>query len=132
MNKLKLNPDSIRKKLGILGEPIFLGLFIGIILAALAGESLADVILTGINVGAVMLLIPRMVSILVEGLTTVADASRKFMTSKLKGREFYIGLDSAILIGSPSVIASGLLMVPVDSRIGSFISPIRKSHIAFH
>lgn len=131
LRNLKLDPDTLRKRLGVLGEPIFLGLFIGIILAALAGESLADVILTGINVGAVMLLIPRMVSILMEGLTPVAEAARKFMTAKAKGRSFNIGLDSAILIGSPAVIASGLLMVPVEIGLALLLAPLGNRTLPF-
>lgn len=131
LKNLKLDPDTIRKRLGILGEPIFLGLFIGVILAALAGQSLMDVILTGINVGAVMLLIPRMVGILMEGLTPVADAARKFMQKKAAGREIYIGLDSAVLIGSPAVIASGLLMIPVEIGLALLLSGVGNRTLPF-
>jgi galactitol PTS system EIIC component len=131
LRNLKLDPDTIRKRLGILGEPIFLGLFIGVILAALAGEALTDVILTGINVGAVMLLIPRMVGILMEGLSPVADAARKFMQKNAKGREIYIGLDSAVLIGSPAVIASGLLMIPVEIGLALLLSTVGNRTLPF-
>jgi len=131
LRNLKLDPDTIRKRLGILGEPIFLGLFIGVILAALAGEALTDVILTGINVGAVMLLIPRMVGILMEGLSPVADAARKFMQKNAKGREIYIGLDSAVLIGSPAVIASGLLMIPVEIGLALLLAPLGNRTLPF-
>ena len=124
LKNLKLDPDSLRKKLGVLGEPIFLGLIIGLLLAAFAGESLTDIIMTGINVAAVMLLVPRMVTILVEALSPVADAARKFMAKHSKGRSFNIGLDSAILIGNPSVIASGLLMVPVEIGVALLLSPL--------
>jgi PTS system galactitol-specific IIC component len=131
LRNMKLDPDTLRKRIGVLGEPIFLGLFIGIALAALAGESLADIILTGINVGAVMLLIPRMVSILMEGLTPVAEAARKFMTKHTKGRSFNIGLDSAVLIGSPSVIASGLLMVPIEIGMALLLAPLGNRTLPF-
>jgi len=114
LRNLNLNPDTVRKRLGLLGEPIVLGLIIGVLLAALAGQGLQDILLTGVNIAAVMLLIPRMVAILMEGLTPVADAARDFMTRRAAGREFHIGLDSAVLIGDPAVIASGLLMVPVE------------------
>ena len=87
--KLKLDPDSIRKRIGILGEPIFLGLFIGVILAALARENATSIITTGINVAAVMLLIPRMVGILMEGLTPVADAARK-IHAEIRQRPRYL------------------------------------------
>ncbi|NPV42144.1 MAG: hypothetical protein HPY72_12505 [Anaerolineae bacterium] len=131
LRKLKLDPDSIRKRIGILGEPIFLGLFIGVILAALAREDATSVITTGINVAAVMLLIPRMVGILMEGLTPVADAARKFMQKYAKGREIYIGLDSAVLIGSPAVIASGLLMIPAEIGLALLLSSVGNRTLPF-
>lgn len=131
LRNMKLDPDTMRKRLGILGEPIFLGFFIGAVLAAFAGEALADVILTGINVAAVMLLIPRMVAILVEGLTPVAEAARKFMTKHTNGRSFNIGLDSAVLIGNPAVIASGLLMVPVEIGIALLLAPLGNRTLPF-
>lgn len=124
LKKLKLDPDNIRKKIGILGEPMFLGLFIGLLLAAFAGKDVAGVIMTGINTAAVMVLVPRMVSLLMEGLTPVADAARDFMMNKTKGKKIHIGMDSAILIGSPSVIASGILMVPVEIALALLLAPL--------
>ncbi len=131
LRNMHLDPDTLRKRLGILGEPIFLGFFIGVILAAFAGEALADVILTGVNVAAVMMLIPRMVSILMEGLTPVAEAARKFMAKKTQGRTFNIGLDSAVLIGSPAVIASGLLLVPVEIGMALLLAPLGNRTLPF-
>jgi PTS system galactitol-specific IIC component len=131
LRNMHLDPDTLRKRLGILGEPIFLGFFIGAILAAFAGEALADIILTGVNVAAVMMLIPRMVAILMEGLTPVAEAARKFMAKKTQGRSFNIGLDSAVLIGSPAVIASGLLMVPVEIGMALLLAPLGNRTLPF-
>lgn len=131
LKKMRLDPDTTRKRLGILGEPIFLGLIIGLLLGALSGQTAKDTILIGINVAAVMLLIPRMVSILMEGLTPVADAARKFMTQRAKGREFNIGMDSAILIGNPAVIASGLLMVPIEIGLALLLAPLGNRTLPF-
>jgi PTS system galactitol-specific IIC component len=129
--KMRLNPDTIRKRLGLLGEPIFLGLIIGVLLSAFAGQDVQGILTTGINIAAVMVLIPRMVSLLVEGLSPVADAARKFMTKKFPGREFFIGLDSAVLIGSPAVIASGLLMIPVEIGLALLLAPLGNRTLPF-
>jgi len=113
----KVDPESIQKKLGVFGEPIILGLVIGLVLGALGyynAESAAVMILqTGINLAAVMLLLPRMVQILMEGLIPVSEAAREFMKKRASDREIYIGLDSAILIGHPAAISSSLLLVPI-------------------
>jgi PTS system galactitol-specific IIC component len=101
-----------------------LGLFIGLILGILAfafnvpeGSTTLGVISkilgVGMNLAAVMLLLPRMVAILMEGLIPVSESAREFMQKRASGREIYIGLDSAILIGHPAAISTALVLVPV-------------------
>ena len=131
LRRLNLNPDVTRRRLGLLGEPIFLGLIIGVLLALFAGRSLQEVIVTGVNIAAVMLLIPRMVAVLMEGLTPVASAARVFMTKRAHGRNFYIGLDSAILIGNPTVLAAGLLMVPIEIGLALLLAPLGNRTLPF-
>jgi PTS system galactitol-specific IIC component len=120
LRQLKLDPDTIRKRLGLLGEPIILGLIIGILLALLAGQPAKGVLETGINIAAVMLLIPRMVGILMEGLT-----------SNFPEHRFHIGLDSAVLVGNSTVIASGLLMVPIEIGLALLLSPLGNRTLPF-
>jgi len=131
LKRLQLDPDSIRKRLGVLGEPVVLGLIIGLVLALLAGQAPLDALITAVNIAAVMVLVPRMVAILMEGLTPVADAARSFMTSRFAGRRFHIGLDSAVLIGNPGVIASGLLMVPVEIVLALLLSAVGNRTLPF-
>jgi PTS system galactitol-specific IIC component len=131
LKNMHLDPDTIRKRLGLLGEPMILGFIIGFLLGILGGQSFIDAILTAVNTAAVMLLIPRMVSILVEALTPVAEAANKFMTSRFKDREFYIGLDSAILAGNSTVIASGLLLVPLEILLALALSPLGNRTLPF-
>jgi len=131
LKNMHLDPDTIRKRLGLLGEPMILGFIIGFLLGILGGQSFVDAILTAVNTAAVMLLIPRMVSILVEALTPVAEAASKFMTSRFQDREFYIGLDSAILAGNSTVIASGLLLVPLEILLALALSPLGNRTLPF-
>jgi galactitol PTS system EIIC component len=112
--------ETIQKKFGVLGEPVIQGLVIGIVLGIIGFYNAGDpatiitkVLQTGMNLAAVMLLLPRMVKILMEGLIPVSEAARTFMQKRAGGREFYIGLDSAILIGHPAAISSSLILVPL-------------------
>ena len=120
LNKMEADPETIRKRFGVMGEPVILGLIIGLILGILgfynAGSFqtvLVKVLGLGMNLAAVMLLLPRMVSILMEGLMPVSEAAREFMQKRAGSREIYIGLDSAILIGHPAAISTSLLLVPI-------------------
>lgn len=124
LRDLKADPDTIRKRWGIFGEPVILGLIIGLILGILAFAfnvpedqtalvTISRILGVGMNLAAVMLLLPRMVAILMEGLIPVSEAARDFMQRRASGREIYIGLDSAILIGHPAAISTALVLVPV-------------------
>ena len=120
LRDLDADPETIQKKFGIVGEPVIQGLVIGLVLGILgyynAGDAqtvIIKVLQTGMNLAAVMVLLPRMVQILMEGLIPVSEAARDFMQKRAGGREIYVGLDSAILIGHPSAISSSLILVPI-------------------
>lgn len=117
------DPEGIEKKLGpTFGDPMIMGFFIGIVLGVLAywrdfgGDfwvTAAKIISLGVTLAAVMVLLPRMVRILMEGLIPISESARDFMTKHHSDREVYIGLDSAVLVGHPSAIATGLILVPI-------------------
>jgi PTS system galactitol-specific IIC component len=120
LNKMEADPEAIKKRFGVLGEPVFIGVIIGLAIAALgyAGSGpfatwFPRVLQSAISMGAVMVLMPRMVALLMEGLIPLSEAAREFLQKRAGGREIYLGLDSAIAIGHPASIATSLLMVPV-------------------
>ncbi|MEA3308377.1 MAG: PTS transporter subunit IIC [Chloroflexota bacterium] len=139
LNTLDADPEAIQKHYGVLGEPIVVGVVIGLLLGSLAwlgdisvgnfGVQLQKILGLGINLGAVMLLMPRMVAILMEGLIPISEAAREFMQRRFKGGEFYIGLDSAILIGHPAAIATALLLVPVTILLAIAMSALNLNRV---
>jgi len=120
---LDADPEAIEKAFGpTFGDPMVLGLIIGIVLGLIGYfaefstdllGAVAKVLVLGVQLAAVMVLLPRMVQILMEGLIPISEAAREFMQKRAGGREVYIGLDSAILIGHPSVISASLILVPI-------------------
>jgi PTS system galactitol-specific IIC component len=120
LGNMEADPDAIQDRLGLLGEPIFLGLVIGLVIgiaaysnALFVAENWYTILGAGVAFAAVMHILPMMVGILMEGLTPLSQSIRDYMTSRFEGRDMAIGLDSAILIGHESVIASSLLIVPI-------------------
>jgi PTS system galactitol-specific IIC component len=113
INRLNANPETIRKKFGIFGEPMAMGLIIGIALGILGGLDAASILKLGIAMAAVMYLMPKMVAVLMEGLIPISEAAREFMAKHFGDRQIFIGLDAAVSLGEPSVIAVGLLLVPI-------------------
>lgn len=113
INKLNADPDSIQKKFGIFGEPMMMGIILGLILGTLAGYEVSEIFNVGMSMGAVMFLMPRMVKILMEGLVPISEAVRDFLQEKYEGRDLYIGLDAALATGHPSVLSTALILVPI-------------------
>ena len=114
VRNIDLNLRNLPKGMSFLAEPSILGFVIGFILALIAQYSWDQCFVVGMTLASAMLLLPRMISILVEGLSAVVAATRKFVTSKLPGRELRIGMDFALLVGDPDMISLGLVMVPIS------------------
>lgn len=107
------DPDTIQKRFGIFGESIFIGLILGAGIGALAGYNIGEIIEIGMAMAAVMVLMPRMVKILMEGLMPVSESAREWLNKRFGDREIYIGLDAAVALGHPAVISTALILVPV-------------------
>ncbi|MCP3027975.1 galactitol-specific PTS transporter subunit IIC [Halobacillus sp. A5] len=107
------DPDTIQKRFGVFGESIFIGLFLGAAIGILAGYGAGEVIEIGMAMAAVMVLMPRMVKILMEGLMPVSESAREWLSKRFGEREIYIGLDAAVALGHPAVISTALILVPV-------------------
>lgn len=110
---LDADPETIRKKFGVFGEPAFMGFVIGFIISLLARNPISESLYVGIAMAAVMILLPRMVSVLVEGLTPLSEVIRDRIQKWLPGREIRIGMDTAITIGHPATLAASILLVPI-------------------
>lgn len=112
-HKLEANPEAIQKRLGIFGDAMVIGVLIGGLIGILAGYSITDILQLAIQTGAVMLLMPKMVQLLMEGLTPVSEAAGKMVKKRFPGRSLYIGMDSALAVGHPAVLSASLILIPI-------------------
>lgn len=112
LNKLKADPESIQKKFGVLGEPLMIGTILGAVFGILGGNDVAGVMTVAMYTAATMVLTPKMMQVLMEGLIPFADAVKDLLNKKFSGNKFHIGIDAALTIANPSCIAVGILMVP--------------------
>ena len=127
--KLDATPEAIQKRFGLFGETLMMGLVLGLLIGLLGygfddpAEDSTAILTLAISLAAAMFLLPRMVSILMEGLMPISEAARDFVQKRFPGRSFYIGLDSAIAVGQPSVIATSLLLVPITLLVAVVLAP---------
>lgn len=120
-DKLNIDAEGMKKKFGLLGEPLFLGLLIGMAIGALRCEflaavksSLPSILKLGVTLGAVMELIPRITGLFIEGLKPISEATRSMVERKFSGlKGLSIGMSPALVIGHPTTLVVSILLIPV-------------------
>ena len=120
-DKLNIDAEGMKKRFGLLGEPLFLGLLIGMAIGALRCESLVavksslpSILKLGVTLGAVMELIPRITGLFIEGLKPISEATRSMVERKFSGlKGLSIGMSPALVIGHPTTLVVSILLIPV-------------------
>ena len=120
MSRLEIDAEGLKRKFGILGEPLFLGVIVGVGIGCLTCTSWAGIVDNipyilglGIKMGAVMELIPRVTVLFIEGLRPISDATRSLIARKFKGADgLNIGMSPALVIGHPTTLVVSLLLIP--------------------
>lgn len=121
MNKIEIDAEGLKKKFGLLGEPLFLGVVVGIAIGCLTCKTWGDIVDKipyilglGIKMGAVMELIPRVTVLFIEGLRPISEATRSLIARKFKGADgLNIGMTPALVIGHPTTLVVSILLIPV-------------------
>ena len=120
-DKLNIDAEGMKKKFGLFGEPLFLGVIIGVIIGCLSCASWSELVEKipyilglGIKIGAVMELIPRITSLFIEGLKPISEATKSLIDRKFKGSAgISIGMSPALVLGHPTTLVVSLLLIPV-------------------
>lgn len=119
IKNLDASPKKIQERFGVLGESTTVGFLIGTILGLISSDwqdpymAVISSVQLGMYLAAVMLLLPRMTSIMMEGLVPFSNAVRTKLVKKFPDRDITVGMDTALIIGDPAVIAPALFLIPV-------------------
>ncbi len=114
LNRLNADPEKIRRKLGLFGEPVVIGFILGTGLGIAAGYDVRQTLELSFTVSAVVLILPLMCGVLTDGLIPISEGMKEYVKKKFPhAAETYIGMDNAILQGDTAVIVTGLLLMPI-------------------
>ncbi|WP_283011398.1 PTS galactitol transporter subunit IIC [Cronobacter turicensis] len=117
LNRIHFSADDVQKRFGPFGEPVTVGFVMGLVIGLLAGYDVKGVLQLAVKTAAVMLLMPRVIKPIMDGLTPIAKQARKRLQAKFGSQEFLIGLDPALLLGHTSVVSASLIFIPLTILI---------------
>jgi PTS system galactitol-specific IIC component len=121
LNRIEITEETIEKRLGVLGQPTIIGAVLGVLIGLLAKYPVGKALQLGIQLSAVMLLMPMVVKLIMQGLLPISEAAKAILDKKFKGSNLKIGLDPALLLGDSQVIAGSLLFVPLTIIIAVIV-----------
>lgn len=130
------SPEGIKRRFGLVGEPVILGLLLGVIIGLFAylgtgtDFGITKILGLGMNVATMMVLLPRMVGIIAEGLVPITMSIVQFMRERFKGREIFVAVDCAVLLGHPAVMASSVILFPLAVLLSAILPGVQMLPIA--
>ncbi|MGT2948417.1 PTS galactitol transporter subunit IIC [Streptococcus devriesei] len=110
----KWDADALKRKIGILSEPVVMGAIIGLLLGLIGQYGIANSLNLAVTTGAVMAIFPVMAKFFMDALTPFGTTMSDFMKKHVKGREFVIGLDWPIVGQSTELWVTMVLLIPVS------------------
>ena len=121
LNKIDITADTLEEKVGVLAEPVVIGFILGAGIGFLAGYNPQQALPLGVNMAAVMVLMPKIVKCIMDGLMPLSERAKKIMNEKFSSESFYIGMDPAILLGDSTVVSAGLIFIPLTLLISVIV-----------
>lgn len=111
-NKLDIDAEGLKKKFGVLGEPLVLGVIVGGLIGLVAQLEVKKILFLGVTMGAVMELIPRITRLFIDGLTPISEKTKELVNKRFQGKKVFIGMSPALVIGHPTALVCTLLLIP--------------------
>jgi len=131
-NKIKINAAALQKKLGLLGEPMMIGLFVGLLIGLIGnapflfGENALSAWGTAlgaaINTAAIMAVFPKVASIFASAFTSLSDAYKARAAESAKDRRWFLSVNDACGYGETNTLVTGVILIPIMLLL-SFVLP---------
>ncbi len=116
LTKIQISSRTIREKFGILGDSVVVGFIIATIIGFIAWrnklgdmQTWSGILALGIGTGAFIYLYPKATGALLEGFVPLNERVREVLSKRGVNRKLNFGMDSALTIGHPDVLTTGLL-----------------------
>ena len=122
--KIKTKPVSaerLQEKLGFWGEPLSIGLVVGLLITILGSvtglanvNTWAGILTASITIAAVMVIYPSVSGLFVKGLIPLSQSMQARARSGSSNRKyFHIAMDPAVFFGNGDNMAAALILIPI-------------------
>jgi PTS system galactitol-specific IIC component len=130
LRKVHIFYEEIQYKLGFFSEPMVMGFILGFVIGIITKyrnlqlnvwPNILYSLLSGFKLAIIMILMPRIVTILLNGLHPAINDIREFINRKITKRVLYVGIDSIFFAGMPSVIGLSIIIIPLTAYIATIL-----------
>lgn len=144
-NKIHLTPDVLKKKLGVFGEPTFIGAVLGVIIGVLGNvnrlgslTAWGQILTFGVQLAAVMTIFPLVAHLfgnafkpltdeITERYSKSDDAKTVSEDENIKSKKrWFLAVDDGVGYGESATIISGVILIPIVVVL-AFILPGNKT-----
>lgn len=120
LHKIKMDANSLQERLGFLGEPISLGLLLGLFIGIMGNfsqlgslKAWGEITAIGISTAAVMTIFPKVAGIFASAFAPLTEASKKMASKSGKTRQWYLAVNDAAGYGEANTLITGTILIPV-------------------
>ena len=128
LNKVDISLEKVQKKLGILGEPMVLGLLVGLLLGIIGDinelgtlAAWGEIATAAISTAAIMAIFPKIASIFAAAFTLLTESTKGAAKKLGKDRKWWLSVNDATGYGEPATIMVGTLMIPIMLVLAFFL-----------
>jgi PTS system galactitol-specific IIC component len=113
INKWNISLDKISKKIGVFGDPVIIGSIVGLVLGVITKRPMTEIIPMAVGIGGVMVLMPKVVGVMMDGLSPIGKSAKDFMIKRMGNSNLNIGMDIALGLGDPTTITTTVVSIPI-------------------
>jgi galactitol PTS system EIIC component len=113
LNKLDISLSNLNKRLGMIGDPAIIGVIVGIVLGLITRRPVTELLPMAVGIAGVMVLMPKMVGVMMDGLSPIGKAAKEFMIKHMGESELNVGMDIALGLGDPTTITTTVVSIPI-------------------
>lgn len=118
--------EGKKNRFSFLNDTAIMGAIVGIFLGVISRQNFQTILIISVGIASVMVLIPKMVSVMMEGLSAIGNGAQAFMRKRIgEDAVLFVGMDIALGLGDPVVITISVLMIPLAILFAFLIPNMR-------